>query len=82
MAVFNSDNISSMYLPIPGPFGTMISTAVYAATMVACVVLIVLIIIFGIVDPPKDKNGETRIGAMTINIITCLVLGLSAYCMA
>lgn len=71
-----------MYLPIPGPFGRLISTAVYVATMIACIVLIVLIIIFGVVDPPRDKNGTVRGGVVVINIITCVALGLAAFSMA
>jgi hypothetical protein len=71
-----------MFLPIPGPFGHLISTAVYVATMIACIVLIVLIIIFGIVDPPRDKNGAVRGGVVVINIITCVALGLATFNMS
>ncbi len=72
-----------MLIPLPPflapPTAQTIQRLVFGLTIVACIVIIVLQLIFGIFDPPKDSSGKIRGGALTVNIVTVVILGLATW---
>jgi hypothetical protein len=70
-----------MLLPIPPtiPYAYAIQTAVFGITVVLCIVLAVLVVIFELVDPPCGPDGKIRRGLIPLNIITVLTVVLAAY---